>query len=128
MSCRLSLALRLFCFCFVVVLLLLSKAEALRSIVPRYAPKDGTSLGSDIAPKDGRPLESEPVTRKQRKSRSGSNKNENKFEKGNVNDDIRHSNVNDAIRHSHINDAIYRLPAALTLYKHQLAEMSHVLT
>ena len=38
--------------------------------------KDGNSLGSDIAPKDGSPLESESATRK-RKSRSDSNKTKN---------------------------------------------------
>ena len=37
------------------------------------ASKDGNPLGSDIAPKDGSPLEREPAIRK-RKSRSGSNK------------------------------------------------------
>ena len=39
--------------------------------------KDGNPLGSDIAPKDGSPLESEPAIRK-RKSSSGSNKEKNK--------------------------------------------------
>ena len=37
MSCHLSLMLRLLCFCFVSSILLLSKAEAFRSIVLRYA-------------------------------------------------------------------------------------------
>ena len=39
------------------------------------ALKDGNALGSDTAPKDGSPLESEPAIRKH-KSRSGSNKEE----------------------------------------------------
>ena len=45
-----------------------------------------------------------------------------------MNDAIRHSYVNDDIQHLHVNDAICRLPAALTLSKRQLAEISHLLT
>ena len=62
-------------------------------------------------------LENEPVTRK-RKSRSGSSSKKK----------IEEENIDGNIRHSHVNDAICRLPAALTLSKHQLAVMSHVLT
>ena len=42
----------------------------------RLASNDGNPLGSDTAPKDGSPLESEPAIRK-RKSGSGSNEKKN---------------------------------------------------
>ena len=44
------------------------------------ASKDGNPFGSDIAPKDGSPLESEPAIRK-RKSRSGLNKEKNNLKR-----------------------------------------------
>ena len=44
------------------------------------ASKKGNPLGSDTAPKDGSPLESEPAIRK-RKSRSGSNKEKNNLKR-----------------------------------------------
>ena len=87
-----------------------SKANPLLQAPLQYASqkhrasKDGNPLGSNIAPKNGSPLEREPPTRK-RKPRSGSNK-ENKLSE--------EEKVNDAIRHSHVNDAIRRLHAALT--------------
>ena len=91
------------------------------------ASKDGDSLGSDIAPKDGSPLKREPAIRK-RKPRSSSNNKRKQFEDENVNGTIGRSHVNDAIRHSRVNDAICRLFTALTLSKRELAEISHVLT
>ena len=89
------------------------RAQHQLETITHPASKDGKPLGSDTAPKDSSPLETESAIHK-RKSRSGSNKEKNNREEEKVNDAIRYSHVNDAIRHSHVNDGIRRLHTALT--------------